>query len=397
MGDGTFRLPVFYGTGYEPDAIAAADFNNDGQVDVATGSSFDTNFTVALNGGNGNLISRKNFSATIGGVAPYITSLALGYIDKDNNLDVAVNDIYHSGVIILLGAAGGTFRQANFVPTPHSANGVTLADVNGDGYTDLITAGANDVTVLLGNGIGNFQHPADYQAGPSPYAVTTADINNDGFPDIIAGLYTGHGIGTLLNDGTGHFGKQIYLLTNFRAIGLAVADLNKDGNLDVVTANTTGHETGSSTILLGNGDGTFTVSETLKIKTYVGSVAVADVNGDGNLDVVTLGYELRVFLGNGDGTFGSPFIGPAVDGRAGVIGDFNRDGRLDAVITNVTTTGYTAFLFLGNGDGTFQAPQSYTASGIARAAADLNRDGALDVVTGGFEGWVSVLLNTGAK
>jgi hypothetical protein len=362
-----------------------------------TGNSFDTNFTLILNDGSGKLISRRNFDATADGIAPSVTTLALGYIDKDNNLDIAINDTGGSRVIILPGNPDGTFRQARAVATPHRVDGITLADVDGDGNTDLITVGSDAVTVSLGNGIGQFQHPVDYQAGPVPVTVTTADVNNDGFPDIIAGLYTGHGIGTLLNDGTGHFGKQIYLLTNFRAIGLAVGDLNKDGNLDVVTANTTGHGTGSSTILLGNGDGAFTISETLKIKTSVGAVAVVDINADGNLDVVTLGDELRVYLGNGDGSFGTPTVTPTSGGGTGVVGDFNHDGKLDAVISNVTTTGYTAFLFMGNGDGTFQSPQSYTASGEVQAAADLNHDGALDVVSAGFGCCVSVLLNTGAQ
>lgn len=123
-------------------------------------------------------------------------------------------------------------------------------------------------------------------------------------------------------------------------------------------------------------------------------MAIADVNRDGNLDVVLLGSQVIVYPGNGNGTFGQRIVSnTGQDGfLSGVLADFNGDGKLDAAITGL----YGVLLSLGNGDGTLQVAQIYTGGGASLAAGDFNRDGALDILGAG-SCCIDVLLNTGVK
>jgi hypothetical protein len=172
---------------------------------------------------------------------------------------------------------------------------------------------------------------------------------------------------------------------------VAVGDLNKDGFLDVATANTNRIEN-SFSVLLGHGDGTFTIQQS-SFRSSGAAVAIADVNRDGNLDVVLLGDQVIVYPGNGNGTFGQRIVSNTGQHgfSSGVLGDFNGDGKLDAAITGLSGV----LLSLGNGDGTFQLAETYPGGG-ADAAGDFNRDGALDVLGAG-RCCIDVLLNTGAK
>ncbi|MGB6633846.1 MAG: VCBS repeat-containing protein, partial [Terriglobales bacterium] len=196
-------------------------------------------------------------------------------------------------------------------------------------------------------------------------------------------------------------------------LGLALADLNGDGKLDLVVANecnssvincNSGNISGVG-VLLGNGDGTFQPAISYNTGgTIAFSVAVGDVNGDGKPDlVVTVGCEsnscgskdptggVSVLLGNGDGTFqpAVTYSSGGFDASFVAIGDVNRDGKLDLVVSNYCqsldtclTNGGVSIL-LGNGDGTFQPAVSYSSGGMnttAVAIADLNGDGKLDLV-----------------
>ncbi|MBA3912408.1 MAG: VCBS repeat-containing protein [Acidobacteriales bacterium] len=402
-GDGTLRLPILYGVGQDPRDIMIGDFNNDGQPDVVTANNVSDTVSVLLNSGEGQLISRRQFETGLR-ESNGAEAIAVGYIDKDNNLDAVITDFDGGGIVVLPGNADGTFRQPNAFPAKLFPEAVTLADVNRDGWTDIIVGGGEGVSILLGNGIGEFQPPVHYQAGPGVQAVATGDVNNDGLPDVITGDYAGHAVSVLLNDGTGKFGKQIYNYTNYRVTALAVGDLNNDGKLDVATIN---HAVGmpvgegSSTVLLGNGDGTFTVQHTFRfgVGHAAGSVVIADVNRDGKPDVVTLGDQLRVYPGQGDGTFGNPIITEVSRyGGPGVVGDFNRDGKLDALVLVTDIQGhFHTFLLLGNGDGTFGPAQAFSADNYsAIASGDFNHDGALDAVSFGAC-CIDVLLNTGAR
>src|SRR5690349_18692081 len=157
-------------------------------------------------------------------------------------------------------------------------------------------------------------------------------------------------------------------------------------------------------MLLGNGDGTFTIGPyfSLNFGIDIVQMVAGDINGDNKLDLVIVWndgarVEADVELGNGDGTFNDlpKTLGLNFFGGAPTLGDFNQDGKIDVAVPDsyVGSPLRAIDIFLGNGDGTFQPRRMYSTqfANAAAAAADLNGDGLLDVVTDG----VSVLLNNG--
>jgi ATP:corrinoid adenosyltransferase len=256
---------------------------------------------------------------------------------------------------------------------------------------------------------------------PSPLAVAVGDFTNDGNMDIVT-ANSGRTVSVLLGNGNGTFtaatGSPYPVGSVPRAV--AVGDFTGDGNLDIVTAN---YNDGTVSVLLGNGNGTFTAATGSPYSVGLSNgytqrtnaVAVGDFTGDGNLDIVTANDgtgsgTVSVLLGNGKGAFtaatGSPYpVDPVVGSLTAVaVGDFTGDGNLDIVTAdfnydNNDGTG-TVSVLLGNGKGAFTVATGspYPVGGGPRGVAvgDFNHDGNLDIVTANFDdGTVSVLLGNG--
>ena len=166
---------------------------------------------------------------------------------------------------------------------------------------------------------------------------------------------------------------------------VALADFNGDGNLDAVVVNA-GFPFALGTtvsVLLGDGKGTFQAAVNYTVGSQPESVAVGDFNGDGKPDIAVANSgdsTVSVLLNNGDGTFQAA-KNTAGGGLFLVVGDFNGDGKLDIATIDVSALTNLTIL-LGHGDGTFTQGKSYTLTARARALAvgDFNHDGKLDIV-----------------
>jgi FG-GAP-like repeat/Abnormal spindle-like microcephaly-assoc'd, ASPM-SPD-2-Hydin len=262
--------------------------------------------------------------------------------------------------------------------------GTIAGDFNNDGVLDLVTAnrGSNTVTVFLGNGNGTFQTGRTITVFAGAFTLAEGDLNHDGNLDLVVTSLladTNGGLAVLMGNGDGTFQSPVIFTTDHGASHTAaLADVNGDGSLDLLS----GSALGGIDVFLGNGDGTFQapVNYGAALGSEIQTVLMADMNGDGKLDIVTTtGGSVAVLTGVGDGTFNAA-VSTTVSGALGlVVADFDGDGKLDAV----TSAFQTGMAFLkGNGDGTFQGSVAF-GGGVDRAVefGDFNGDGKLDVVT----------------
>jgi hypothetical protein len=219
---------------------------------------------------------------------------------------------------------------------------------------------------------------------PNLSFVATGDFNNDGIPDIAICYQVSSGtIAVYLGRGDGSFQSGVSYDAGSYPATMVVADVNGDGNQDVITSNIMANNVN---ILLGNGDGTFQTATTASTGNAPIFTAVGDFNGDGWIDLAVANVfdnTVSILLGNGDGTFQTQATYGTGSGPNGVVaGDFNQDGNLDLATSNGNDG--TVSILLGNGDGTFQTATSVPlVSGTNAgwlATGDLRNNGTLDLV-----------------
>jgi hypothetical protein len=316
-------------------------------------------------------------------------AVTTGDFNNDGKVDVAVVGDYLS---ILLGNGDGTFQPPINYQGPFYS--IAVADFNNDGNADLVvTPSSNNIAVFLGRGDGTFQSPI-YSPTTGPLgSLVVGDFNGDHRADV-AGAGNSY-ISILLGKGDGTFESSIDNNSFFAPGHLAVGDFNNDHLLDLAAVGSFG-SSATIGVLLGNGDGTLQSSLTYPLSDTPDSVAAADFNGDGKLDVAVGGYlvsEVTVLLGNGDGSFRQGVSYPG-GGYEVIVGDFRGTGKLD-MVAEPSEPGVAEFL--GNGDGTFQQAKIYhSGAGYTAAVGDLNGDHKLDVVLLGSKPLaITSMLNTG--
>jgi hypothetical protein len=399
-GDGTFQSAVNFTVGTDPNGVAVADVKGDGRLDLVTANLRSNNVSVLLNNrahaGTGTFQSAVNFAV---GNDP--RSVAVADVNGDGRPDLVTANANSNTVSVLLGNGNGTFQSAVNFAVGTNPLSVAVADVNGDGRPDLVVANelGNTVSLLLGNGDGTFQSAVNFAVGKGPRGVAVADVNGDGHPDLVVANLDSHSVSVLLGNGNGTFQSAVNFAVGVFPNAVGVADVNGDGRPDLVVTN---DGTNSVSVLLGNGNGTFQSAVNYGVGPHPNSVAVADVNGDGHPDLVVANYgsssspgdTVSVLLGNGDGTFQS-----AVNYTVGksplflAVADVNGDGHPDLITANLNSN--TVSVLLGNGNGTFQAAQNFGVGAYPTAVAvgDVNGDGIPDVVAANLHGSnVSVLL-----
>src|SRR2546426_5384530 len=215
-----------------------------------------------------------------------------------------------------------------------------LVDLNGDGPLDLVAAArlANpSLHIWLGDGKGGFSPITPTWTDIGYGALATGEINGDGFPDIVVASHFG-GVQTLLNDGRGGFTEKLLRLEDGH-VAAQLADVNGDGHLDLILV---GYQKVGIEVYLGDGTGNWTLHTTLP-ETRPGRImpgrglVVSDLNHDGHLDLIAAfqRWGIYVYYGDGQGNFtGGPvdLSSPSTDFQSLVLGDVNQDGRPDLVI-----------------------------------------------------------------
>ncbi|MGA2326193.1 MAG: FG-GAP-like repeat-containing protein [Bryobacteraceae bacterium] len=396
-----FSNSASYAVGTQTAGVIAADFNRDGKTDIAV--AYKGNGTtpggvgILLNKGDGTFAPAVTYAA---GFSP--TSVAALDLNHDGILDLAVADgggTTSGAVFVLLGRADGTFASSGSYTAGNNPLCVTIADFNGDSNPDLaVTAADNTATILLGAGNGAFSRGSSFQTGTSPQFIAAGDLNKDGKLDLVIGNGWERTVSAFLGDGTGGFQLASTYVTSYAPYTLILTDYNADGNLDIIQGAGDARGIGPGIdsqdidILLGNGDGTFQGATS---KTVPGAVvtstflATGDFNGDGKIDAILndkYADKLYLFAGSGTGTFQAPVALPslATGGNqtgptGGVAGDFNGDGRVDLAVTE-SFAGKVAVL-LNSATG-LQLSGTFSSGGAVPGpivAADFNGDAKLDL------------------
>ena len=373
---------------------------------LAVTGAFATSTTLATSGGPANYV----LTATVAGLG----SPVLGPTGSVSFLDAANANNVLANVDLGPSTTTQTFPSqpaAGVAGTP-----LATADFNGDGIPDVIsgtspTGGSSSVnqtlSVYLGKGDGTFILKSTVNL-PAGQAVT-GDFNHDGNLDIALSSGAGNTVSLLLGNGDGTFAIKSTTPVPGGIGTLLVGDFDRDGLLDLATGSTTTHSnptayTGTLTVLLGAGDGTFTAVQTA---TSVGaaSLATADFNGDAIPDLVAgdfFAQTASVFLGKGDGTFtlkSTNTIQNAQNAASFAAADYNNDGIAD--IASLDFYNNSATILLGKGDGTFTQGASLsdpTAVGEPNAfniaCGDFNQDGIADLAITADDG-VSLYLGAG--
>jgi hypothetical protein len=252
-GNGVFKPAIEYTVGTGPAFVAIGDFNHDGKPDLAVAIEGDSNSgaTVAILLGNGDGTFRTPVDYQVG-TQPNIVAVA--DFNGDGKPDLAVSSLQSDTVSILIGNGNGTFQPAQFFSTGFAAS-MVVADFNGDGKPDIAVADPVDskVSVFLGNGTGRFGPPISTVVNGSPNVMAVGDFDGDGMADLAVANSTGSSVTIVIGNGDGTFLplQADYSLWPDLVSSIAVADFNRDGSQDLAV-------TGAGVaILLGKGNGAF--------------------------------------------------------------------------------------------------------------------------------------------
>jgi hypothetical protein len=356
----TFTYGTDMSVGQLPVAVAVADLDGDGDTDFVTSNRTGNSLSIRVNNGLGRFTTGQDINLSTSTMAnPQPIGVQLADMDGDGDFDIVVANTYAASVSVFTNAGNGVFTQYDARSLAGTPGLLNVVDVNGDGSPDVVlqvmgNTGAGGqwnplLLVLENNGYGSLSlgQQAPTQAG-GQFAtnfnyIATGDFDNDGDIDALSPFNSG--VGLYVNQTTlTTTGAAVYGLAGSSTLGLpnlliadaAVGDLDGDGDLDLVrTPTATGQIVN---VHFNNGQGLFSTTNAQAVTTGASTdgLVLADMDGDGDLDLVASNYadgSISLALNNGAGVFGTATrIGVGLHPTRPAVADLNGDGRLDILV-----------------------------------------------------------------
>lgn len=422
-GDGSFADPVLYPAGNSPMKVSAGKINADNFIDLAVANE-NGKVNVLLNSGTGDFSNRTEYTFTLSGMS-YMPNVKLSDIDNDNDPDILYSNnglsTGNAPAIGLLRNNGVIFSPPELIQTTNFAAGIRdieTADLNNDGWNDIITANANaratdGYQVMLSDGAGGFLPAYRNNAGQNTEDVMTGDMDNDGKTDVLTADSYSMQITFHKNPGTGVLPVPATFETgNSVAASVDYADIDGDRDLDALVSASGRTAVGVQVRYMKNlGNGTFDGGTVCSIRGGGVQAKFRDLNGDNKADIIfatainSAPYDFHYAINNGDGTFGAVQTKPL--GSCGWYDidatDLDNDGDNDAIITEwlgcpgISESSRRIYICLNNGSAVFSNPiiKVVSPQPAPIAFGDFNEDGKKDIITGSAGALIEISMGLG--
>lgn len=344
--------------------VELADFDGDGDVDIALLNEFQDRLDILENAGDATFTI-----CSVGWIAGFPSDIEFGDLDGDGDLDAAIAASNSGDASVLLGEGDGSFLFSQIANTGDGPSSLAVADFDLDGDPDVVVTNERDaaIDIRFGNG---FSWPVTsgqtVAVGEMPVDVEAGDLNNDGLPDIVVANRLGSEVSVVLNTININFSFAIPTVVGGEPTGVTLGDYDGDGDLDAAVSLV---DTDQFAVLFNDGLGIFATQQAEWIDgESPRGIASADIDGDGDLDIATANGgtdNAGVLLNDGAGNFGSETLYPVgFNPQRVIFGDLNSDGDPDMIVGTTSSVD----TLLNNGDGTF-AP-AMTVDGVDCEQAD---------------------------